>query len=58
MFNNFGNPSDGQVNQFKAVSVEKRGLYQQLLAQNEAENSHLKDEIAYLKTVIDRMLQG
>ncbi len=57
VFNNFGNPSNGQINHFKALSEDERGLYQQLLDQKDAEIAQLKEEIAYLKTVIDRVLK-
>ena len=56
VFNNFGNPSNGQVNQFKSLVDDERGLYQQLIAQKDTEIGHLKDEVAYLKTVIDRLM--
>ncbi len=57
VFNNFGNPSNnGQINQFKSLVEDERGLYQQLVAQKDTEIGHLRDEVAYLKTVIDRLM--
>ena len=56
VFGNYINPANGQLNHARAFTEEERKLYQQLLAQKDTENQLLKEEIAYFKAMIDRLL--
>ena len=58
VFNQFGSTSqNGQINHFKALAEEERGLYQQLLDQKDTEIVHLKEEITRLHSLLDRVLK-
>jgi transcriptional regulator with XRE-family HTH domain len=56
VFYNYGNHSNGQINNHKSLSEEERNLYQQLLAQKEYENHSLKGELAYFRATVDKLL--
>ncbi len=58
VFNNFGETTNGQIQTQNNVSDEEKNLTKALIDQLREENEVLKEEVVYLKTVIDRLLKG